>query len=147
MLSLLGQRMCQDDGPCKACGDICSGPKTQGAPICSPYLFTVSALCNFLSMTYTSDTSPALNSFKQLMTGQNQLGMTLIHLCVLSYNIISLGTCGTFGLSGSHQRTDALALELCSLLMRSSHTLSLEKEFPQGTGHEVKNLPLVVADD
>lgn len=50
MPSLLGQRTCQDDGPCNACGDICSGPKTQGAPVCPPYLFTVSALRNFLSM-------------------------------------------------------------------------------------------------
>lgn len=53
-------------------------------------------------MPFISDTGPELNSFKQLMTGQNQLGMTLIYLCVLFCSITSVGTWGTFGLSGSH---------------------------------------------
>lgn len=48
-------------------------------------------------MSFVSDTGPELNSFKQLMTGQNQLGMTLIHPCVLFCSITSLGHGGPLG--------------------------------------------------
>lgn len=35
------------------------------------------SLCNYLFMSFTSDIGPALKSFKELATGQTELGITL----------------------------------------------------------------------
>lgn len=93
----------------------------------------------YSSTSFTSNTGPALKSFKQLVTTQTKLGATRTRLWILFCSFTSLGSPETFSCTGKDCHP---FFEFLSFLMRNSHTLSLDKEFPWVMAQKRKIFPL-----